>query len=99
MNKKLSAETILATLVALLTFSILFLSYSSWLKYQTQHIQLNYQQQQALQLIDNQIALKLAGQQCENQVEQNQLHFKINCNDNEIIVQFPLGEIRITAKK
>lgn len=91
------AESISALLIGLTIFSMLFLVYSQWLEQQVMSKNKLYQQQQALQLIENQIALKLADKPCESQVEQNQITFDISCAAQRIRVQFPLGEISVST--
>lgn len=96
MKKRLNAETLVSVLVAITIFSILFLSYSKWQQRQTLAENTLYQKQQALQIAENQIALKLAKLDCESAITQNQILFKIQCNDNEIEVRYPLGKILIS---
>lgn len=89
------SESALSLLVIISVFAVVFLSYLKWQGIQTKREALLYQQQQALQIAENQIALKMADKACERSVLQNNLRFGIQCTDREIIVSFPLGEIKI----
>ncbi len=95
MIKLLKSETFLSILIAMGFFSILLLNYSSWESWQIRKQNLIYQQQQALQIIENQIALQMANINCETKINQNQINFYITCRENAVKVKFPLGEIEI----
>lgn len=92
---KLQAESSLNILISVSLFAILFLTYSHWQSEQNQQSNFLYQQQQALQIAENQIALKLANMECKRSVLQNNLQFLIECQPQHIKVKFPLGEIKI----
>lgn len=95
MKVRFKAESILSVLIAISLFSLMFLSYRQWQS--LQHWQENrlYQKQQALQIAENQLALRLANRACKRSVTQNNLQFVIECSDSQIKVGFPLGEIKI----
>lgn len=91
----IKAETTLTLLIVMLIFTTLFFSYTQWQSRQTTQTQFLYQQQQALQIAENQIALKMADEPCQRSVLQNNLQFTIYCQNQEIKVVFPVGEIKI----
>lgn len=94
-TKLFRAESYLSVLVIISVFIVVFFGYIKWQGMQTKQEAFLYQQQQALQIAENQIALKMAGKACERSIRQNSLHFLIRCSEREIIVSFPLGEIKI----
>ncbi|WGE66888.1 DUF5374 domain-containing protein [Actinobacillus equuli subsp. haemolyticus] len=96
MNKLLKSESFISILIGMLLFSIIFIVVSRWGSHQTEKTNYIYQQQQALQIIENQLALKYAEQSCEQYIQQNHLKFKIECQANKISVSFPLGKVEIT---
>lgn len=94
---KFKAETFISTLAAVMLFSVLFLGYTHRQKDQTAQLNYIYQQHQALQIAENQISLKLAGMPCESHFQENRLSFRIKCDENDVRVIFPLGEVKISA--
>ncbi|WP_018650698.1 DUF5374 domain-containing protein [Actinobacillus capsulatus] len=96
MNKLIKSESFISILIGIMIFSFIFIVTSRWESYQTEKINYIYQQQQALQIIENQLALKYAKIPCEHNIQQNRLKFHIECNENKISVSFPLGKIDIT---
>lgn len=94
-TKLMRSESALSLLVIISVFTVVFLGYLKWQGIQTKREALLYQQQQALQIAENQIALKMVDKACERSVLQNNLRFRIQCTDREITVSFPLGEIKI----
>ncbi|WGE85034.1 DUF5374 domain-containing protein [Actinobacillus equuli] len=96
MNNLIKSESFISILIGMLLFSLIFIVTSRWGSQQTEKINYIYQQQQALQIIENQIALKYAKIPCEHDIQQNRLKFHIECNENKISVSFPLGKIDIT---
>lgn len=96
MNKLFKAESFISLLVALTLFLILLLSFSQWQNQYNQRSAKLFQKQQALRIAENQLALKMAGEQCEAQLQQNRILFTIQCNQTEINVRFPLGEYRLS---
>lgn len=95
MKKYFKAESYITLLVVISLFAISFWVYSQWQTRQHYRAHFLYQQQQALQIADNQLALLLAGQSCKRSVSQNNLQFFIECNDKRLKIRFPLGEINI----
>lgn len=98
MNRMIKAETFVSLLVAISLFSIIFMSFSYWQTEQNKNLAEIYQQQQALQIAENQLALQMAGLSCENRVEQNHLSFEVQCISQKISVIYPLGRVEIQAK-
>lgn len=94
MIKQIKAESLVSVLLAMSIFSVLLLAYSKWQSYQNRSTHFIYQQQQALQIAENQIALRMAGLNCESHIQQNGITFAIQCGQG-IIVKFPLGKIEI----
>lgn len=74
---------------------VIFFGITKWQAMQTQQENVLYQRQQALQIAENQIALKMAGKACQRLVKQNNLQFSVQCGQTSISVAFPLGEIKI----
>ncbi|AKO30333.1 hypothetical protein A6046_03535 [[Haemophilus] ducreyi] len=96
-NKIYRAETMVSLLVGIAIFAILFSAFSHW--QETQVSQTNYlYQQQALHILENQIALKQATQECEKQLQQNDVLFTIDCGASYIQVNFPLGNVRVNKQ-
>lgn len=93
--KLIKAETGVSLLIAISLFFIIFFAYSKWQSMQTRQGNFLYQQQQALQIAENQIALKMANRECERLVKQNDLLFTVQCSQTFIKVIFPLGEIKV----
>ncbi|WGE31457.1 DUF5374 domain-containing protein [Actinobacillus genomosp. 2] len=91
-NKLYTAETLSSVLVGLTLFALIWLSFSNWQQRQIAKINTHYQHQQALQIIENQIALRLANKPCEKQIIQNRITFQIECKTGKIQVKFPLGQ-------
>lgn len=95
--KIIKAESSLSLLVALLLFSIIYVSWSSWQSQQNAQSQAIFQRQQALQIAENQIARLLAGMPCQNRVEQNGIRFEIRrCSSREIAIFYPQGNVIIS---
>lgn len=98
MRTHLKAENSLSMMLAIALFAILCLSYMAWQSQQARQYAQIYQQQQALQIVENQIALKMAGRGCESRVRQNGITFEIKCSANRIQVLFPTGEVTVEWK-
>ena len=94
-RNKIKAETFVSLLVVLTLFALIWLSYTAWLQTQSQKQSQLYQEQQALQIVENQLALQMVGMTCESQVQQNQLVFHIQCSSNVITVKYPQGQVTI----
>lgn len=89
------AETIVSVLLGMVVFSMIFLSFHQWYSTQIRKQQQNDFRQQALQIIDNQIARQFVGLPCENQVIQNQRKFVISCSETVITVSSEKMTIKI----
>lgn len=74
---------------------VIFFGITKWQAMQIQQENTLYQRQQALQIAENQIALRMAGKACQRLVKQNNLQFSVQCGQTNISVAFPLGEIKI----
>lgn len=98
MVKQLKAESLVSLLVALMLFAIFALNFTAWQKTQLEHGARNYQQQQALQIAENQIALRMAGLSCEAQAVENDVRFTIQCNEELIKISYPMGKVEIKTK-
>lgn len=93
--KKYRAETTLSLLVAITLFALILLVFSHWQTEQNYRLSKHFQQQQAAQLLENQIALKLANLDCESQITQNGISYQIECPTHRLSIQFPLGKIEL----
>lgn len=98
MVKQLRAESLVSLLVALTLFAILALNFTAWQKIQLERGARNYQQQQALQIAENQIALRMAGLSCEPQAVENDVKFTIQCSGELIKISYPMGQVEINTK-
>ena len=98
MVKQLRAESLVSLLVALTLFAILALNFTAWQKIQLERGARNYQQQQALQIAENQIALRMAGLSCEPQAVENDVKFTIQCSGELIKISYPMGQVEINIK-
>lgn len=100
MRTHLKAENSLSMMLAIALFAILCLSYMAWQSQQARQYAQIYQRQQALQIVENQIALQMAGGErvCESRVRQNDITFEIKCPANRIQVLFPTGEVTVERK-
>ncbi|QLB15575.1 hypothetical protein A6B39_08970 [Mannheimia granulomatis] len=94
MNKYM-AETTVSLLVAVSLFAVIVLVFSRWQSVQNQQLSKQFQQQQAVQILENQIALKLAELECENSLTQNDVGYQIQCSANQLRIAFPLGKIEL----
>lgn len=93
--KKYQAETAISLLMVMILFALIIFSFGHWQAEQNYRLSKNYQQQQAAQLLENQIALKLAGLECESNVVQNEINYQIECATHKISITFPLGKIEL----
>lgn len=94
MKRQIKAETMISVLAAIALFCVIYLSYSQWLSQQNLQTAKQYQEQQAWQIVENEIALSLAEESlCGQTITQNSLQFKVACTHSQITVTFPLGEI------
>ncbi|MDH2997737.1 hypothetical protein A1D22_08440 [Pasteurellaceae bacterium LFhippo2] len=89
------AESLTSVMIALVLFSIIYLSYSQWQSMHNNQRNFLYQQRQALQIAENQMSLKMAKRECEKSFSQNGLRFEIQCQSDVVKVSFPLGEVSI----
>ncbi|QIW16498.1 hypothetical protein A4G20_09195 [Pasteurellaceae bacterium RH1A] len=89
------AESFTAILLALSLFSLLFVSFQTWQQSQLAQQAKGYQTLQAMQIAENQLHLRLAGQPCDRRVEQNGLVFEVNCSGQAIKISYPLGEFTL----
>ncbi|QNS15768.1 DUF5374 domain-containing protein [Mannheimia bovis] len=92
---KYKAESTISLLVAVALLAIVMLSFSYWQSEQNRRVNTHFQQQQAAVILENQIALQLAGLDCERQIEQNHIRYDIQCSGNKLSIRFPLGKIEL----
>ncbi|QIM67442.1 hypothetical protein A4G16_08725 [Mannheimia granulomatis] len=92
---KYKAETTISLLVAISLFAVIVLVFSQWQSVQNRLLNKQFQQQQAVQILENQIALKLARLECESSLTQNSVYYQIQCSSNQQSVRFPLGKIEL----
>lgn len=96
MNKLIKADSFVSLLSALGILSIILLTYTQWQTAQNKRTHFLFQQQQALQIAQNQIARQLAEMPCERRVEQNRIQFDIQrCTKQEVRIRFPTGDLTI----
>ena len=53
-----------------------------------------YQDFQAIQIAENQAQRQFLGLPCEQLIQQNSLTFRVQCQNERVIVRYPMGEIR-----
>lgn len=92
---KYKAETSLSLLVAISLFALVVMVFSRWQSLQNKQLNQHFQHQQAVQILENQIALKLAELECENSLTQNNVGYQIQCSANQLRIAFPLGKIEL----
>ena len=57
-----------------------------------------YQDFQAIQVAENQAQRQFLGLACEQLIQQNGLTFLVQCENERVIVRYPMGEISIKTK-
>ena len=96
MNKLyLKGVGFVSLLLSIGLLSMFLFTFSNWLKNQNEQQNKQYQQLQAMQIAENQIALRMANKPCATLIKQNELDFYIDCYKNKIKIRYPLGEFSI----
>ena len=95
MNKGMSLTTLLFSLAL---FSVLFIVFNQWTASQRKSAVKTYQDFQAIQIAENQAQRQFLGVACEQLIEQNSLTFRVQCQNEHVIVRYPMGEISIKTK-
>ena len=95
MNKGMSLTTLLFSLAL---FSVLFLVFNQWTAEQRKSAVKIYQDFQAIQIAENQAQRQFLGLACEQLIQQNSLTFRVQCQNERVIVRYPMGEISIKTK-
>lgn len=95
MNKGMSLTTLLFSLAL---FSVLFLVFNQWTTEQRKSAVKIYQDFQAIQIAENQAQRQFLGLACEQLIQQNSLTFRVQCQNERVIVRYPMGEISIKTK-
>ena len=95
MNKGMSLTTLLFSLAL---FSVLFIAFNQWTASQRKSAVKTYQDFQAIQIAENQAERQFLGLPCEQLIQQNSLTFRIQCENERVIVRYPIGEISIKTK-
>ena len=95
MNKGMSLTTLLFSLAL---FSVLFLVFNQWTTEQRKSAVKIYQDFQAIQIAENQAQRQFLGLACEQLIQQNSLTFRVQCQNEHVIVRYPMGEISIKTK-
>ena len=95
MNKGMSLTTLLFSLAL---FSVLFIAFNQWTASQRKITVKTYQDFQAIQIAENQAQRQFLGLPCEQLIQQNSLTFRIQCENERVIVRYPIGEISIKTK-
>ncbi|KGQ54677.1 iron ABC transporter substrate-binding protein [Gallibacterium anatis str. Avicor] len=93
MQRNLQGSAIINVLVTLMFLSLLLLSTQHWIKRQQQQTAILWQATQALQIAENQWNLRVIGENCEKNIQQNGIVFNIQCSGNQVVVHYPLGKI------
>mgnify|MGYP000849350702 FL=1 len=95
MNKGMSLTTLLFSLAL---FSVLFIAFNQWMESQRKSAVKTYQDFQAIQVAENQAQRQFLGLACEHLIQQNDLTFRVQCENERVIVRYPMGEISIKTK-
>ena len=95
MNKGMSLTTLLFSLAL---FSVLFIAFNHWTASQRKSAVKTYQDFQAIQIAENQAQRQLLGLACEQLIQQNGLTFRVQCQNERVIVRYPMSEISIKTK-
>lgn len=95
MNKGMSLTTLLFSLAL---FSVLFIAFNQWTESQRKSAVKTYQDFQAIQVAENQAQRQFLGLPCEHLIQQNDLTFRVQCENERVIVRYPMGEISIKTK-
>lgn len=85
-------------LFSLALFSVLFLVFNQWTAEQRKSAVKIYQDFQAIQIAENQAQRQFLGLACEQLIQQNGLTFRVQCENERVIVRYPMGEISIKTK-
>ncbi|TPH04125.1 type II secretion system protein [Haemophilus haemolyticus] len=94
-NKGMSLTTLLFSLAL---FSVLFIAFNQWTASQRKSAVKTYQDFQAIQIAENQAQRQFLGLPCEQLIQQNSLTFRVQCENERVIVRYPMGEISIKTK-
>ena len=95
MNKGMSLTTLLFSLAL---FSVLFIVFNQWTASQRKSAVKTYQDFQAIQVAENQAQRQFLGLACEQLIQQNGLTFRVQCQNERVIVRYPMDEISIKTK-
>ena len=95
MNKGMSLTTLLFSLAL---FSVLFIVFNQWTASQRKSAVKTYQDFQAIQVAENQAQRQFLGLACEQLIQQNSFTFRVQCQNERVIVRYPMGEISIKTK-
>ena len=95
MNKGMSLTTLLFSLAL---FSVLFIAFNQSTASQRKSAVKTYQDFQAIQIAENQAQRQFLGLACEQLIQQNGLTFRVQCQNEHVIVRYPMGEISIKTK-
>ena len=85
-------------LFSLALFSVLFIDFNQWTASQRKSAVKTYQDFQAIQVAENQAQRQFLGLACEQLIQQNGLTFRVQCQNERVIVRYPMGEISIKTK-
>lgn len=85
-------------LFSLALFSVLFIAFNQWMESQRKSAVKTYQDFQAIQVAENQAQRQFLGLACEHLIQQNDLTFRVQCENERVIVRYPMGEISIKTK-
>ncbi|NBI12394.1 hypothetical protein GVX81_01875 [[Haemophilus] felis] len=86
-------SSLITFLLALTLFSAILLVFQKWSEQQTKQAQITYQRYQAIQIAENQKQRQMFGLGCQSKIEMNGLQFRVHCQNNQISVTYPMGEI------
>ena len=95
MNKGMSLTTLLFSLAL---FSVLFIAFKQWTASQRKSAVKTYHDFQAIQVAEHQAQRQFLGLACEQLIQQNGLTFRVQCENERVIVRYPMGEISIKTK-
>ncbi len=94
-NRGMSLISLMFTLAL---FSALFLAFNQWTANQRKSAVKIYYDFQALQIAENQAQRQFLGLPCEQYVQQNSIIFQVQCQSDQVVIQYPKGEFSLKTE-
>lgn len=94
-TKLFRGTSLLGFLYALAFSALVILYFSHWQNTLQQEAMRRYWENQAQEIAENQLARQWLGLSCEKRVIQNTVSLQVDCLDEDILVEHPLGEFHL----